>query len=56
MDRQKQTKAGIILGYSALTAHLKITVHKRLGVFLAGFFLPLEVKSFIGLYDLKVFH
>lgn len=30
-DRQKQTKAGIILGYSTLAAHLKITVHKGLG-------------------------
>lgn len=54
MDRQKQTKAGIILGYSTLTAHLKITMHKGLGFGLV--FLPLEVKSFIRLYDLKVFH
>lgn len=38
MDRQKQTKAGRILGYSTLTAHLKITVHKGLGFGFVGFF------------------
>lgn len=51
MDRQKQTKAGIILGYSTLTAHLKITVHKGLGFVVFFFFIPGSEKFYLTLWS-----